>query len=189
MLPPNQIWLDPSTSLGQGLFLPILASVQQGFRATQTTKCCVLDVVRRLTLGNSQSDTRQACLDALAPAMTDTTLLLRAVGAHEEVPASSAGLEHVAANLSVVAGGVVIIYLDETLDSAEGPEGPDSTGVVLVINMNTGGLDNIKSARSRVPLPLRTTSNCPRLLTRTLRCLSHLQGPEMLPLTRLRSRL
>ena len=31
MLPPNQIWLDPSTSLGQGLFLPILASVQQGF--------------------------------------------------------------------------------------------------------------------------------------------------------------
>jgi len=145
--PPNQIWLDSSTGLGQWLFLPIVVSVQQGFRALQTTKIYVFDngikVVRRLTLGNSQSDTRQAGLDALAPATADTTLLLRAVVAHEEVPASSAGLENVAADPSVVAGGVVIIYRDETLDSAEGPKGPDSTGVAVVINMNTGGLDNV----------------------------------------------
>jgi len=57
MLPPNQIWLDPSTGLGKWLFLPILASVQQGFQATQTAKSCVFEVARRLTLGNSQSDT------------------------------------------------------------------------------------------------------------------------------------
>ena len=58
MLPPDQIWLDPSTGLGQWLFLPILASVQQGFRATQTTKPWVFEVARRLTLGNSQSDSK-----------------------------------------------------------------------------------------------------------------------------------
>jgi len=135
MLPPNQIWLDPSTGLGQWLFLLIVVSVQQGFRATQTAKSCVcnngIKVVRRPTLGNSQSDTRQAGLDALAPATADTTLLLRAVVAHEEVPASSAGLENVVADPSVVVGGVVIIYGDETLDSAKGPKGPDSTGVAV----------------------------------------------------------
>ena len=122
-MPPNQIWLDPSTGLGQWLFLPILASVQQGFRATQIAKPWVFEVARRLTLGNSQSDTRQAGSDALAPATADTTLLLRAVVTHEEAPASSAGLMHVAAVSSAVTGGVVTTYEDELLDSAEGQTG------------------------------------------------------------------
>jgi len=58
LLPLNQIWLDPITGLGQWLFLPILASVQQGFRTMQTTKPWIFEVARRLTLGNSQSDSK-----------------------------------------------------------------------------------------------------------------------------------
>ena len=73
-------------------------------------------------------------MDALAPATADTTLLLRVVVVYEEVLASSAGLENVAAHPSTVADGVVTTYRDELLDSAEGPKGPDSTGVAVVIN-------------------------------------------------------
>ena len=131
LLPPNQIWLDPSTGLGQWLFLPILASVQQGFRAMQTTKPWIFEVARRLTLGNSQSDTRQAGLDALAPATADTTLLLRAVVAHEESPASSAGLVHVAAISSAATGGAVTTYGDVLQNSVEGPERTVGTDAVL----------------------------------------------------------
>ena len=102
-------------------------------------------------LGNSQSDTRQAGLDALAPATADTTLLLRAVLAHEEAPASSAGLVHVAADSSAVTGGVVTTYGDELLDSAEGPNGPGSTGVAVVTQVNTGSNINIDTLARTAP--------------------------------------
>ena len=151
LLPLNQIWLDPITGLGQWLFLPILASVQQGFRATQTTKPWVFEVARRLTLGNFQSDARQAGSDALALATADTTLLLRAVVEHEEAPASSAGLVHVAAVSSVVTGGAVTTYEDELLDSAEGPNGPGSTAVAMVTQVNTGGNINIDTPARTAP--------------------------------------
>jgi len=90
-------------------------------------------------------------LDALAPATADTTLLLRVVVAHEKSPASSAGLVHVAADLSAVTGGVVTTYGDELLDSVEGPNGPGRTGAVVVTQVNTGGNINIDTLARTAP--------------------------------------
>ena len=91
-------------------------------------------------------------LDALAPATADTTLLLRVVVAHEEAPASPAGLVHVAAVSSAVTGGVVTTYGDGPLDSVEGPNGPGSTGAAVVTQVNTGGNINIDTPARRGPI-------------------------------------
>ena len=79
-------------------------------------------------------------MDALAPATADTTLLLRAVVAFEEALASFAGRVQVEIDSSAATGGVVTTYGDEPLDPAEGPNGPGSTGVAVVTQVNTGGI-------------------------------------------------
>ena len=46
---------------------------------------------------------------------------------------------HDAAVSSAVTGGAVTTYEDELPDSAEGPNGPGSTAVAVVTQVNTGG--------------------------------------------------
>ena len=51
----------------------------------------------------------------------------------------------------MVTGGAVTTYEDELLDSAEGPNGPGSTAVAMVTQVNTGGNINIDTPARTAP--------------------------------------
>ena len=51
----------------------------------------------------------------------------------------------------MVTGGAVTTYEDKLLDSAEGPNGPGSTAVVMVTQVNTGGNINIDTPARTAP--------------------------------------